>query len=183
MFCSSSSAVAEVFVDTARQLGRVIGERGHTLVYGGASVGMMGTLAAAARAAGARVVGVLPQAFASIAGQSLDELVMTRDLRERKAAMEARADAFVALPGGFGTLDELLEILTLRQLGAHTKPVAIVDTQGLFRPLLEQFERLYEHRFAKPEYRELCHVASEPGAAVDYIERAPPVYLPGKWFG
>lgn len=183
VYCSSSSAVDDVFQRAAADLGGVLGRRGHTLVYGGASVGLMGIVAASARSAGARVVGILPQAFTALASRALDEVVVTRDLRERKAEMERRSEAFIALPGGFGTLDELVEILTFRQLGIHHRPVAVVNTAGFFDPLLALFERFYELRFAKREYRGMCYAAPDPVTAVEHVEREPERPLPAKWFG
>jgi len=183
VYCSSSSAVDGVYVDETRRLGRLMGLRGHELVYGGGGVGLMGELADAARAAGARVTGVMPEAFVpkGVTYPALDELVVTRGMRERKAEMEARAEAFIALPGGFGTLDELLEILTLKQLGFHTKAVALVDVAGFFTPLREQLERLCAQRFAKDAYRALYHFAPEAAAALDYVEGYRSGGLPEKW--
>jgi len=183
VFCSSSSAVDGVYVETARELGRLLGDRNHELVFGGGGVGLMGELAEAAHRSGARVTGVMPEAFVpkGLAYPGLDELVVTRDMRERKGVMEARADAFIALPGGFGTLDELLEILTLRQLGFHSKAVAMVDTAGFFAPLREQFERFYSERFAKAAYRALLGVSPDAAGALDYVQGYVPPPLPEKW--
>lgn len=188
VFCSSSDAVEDGYQRLAAELGARLAERGHTLVFVGAEVGMMATAARAARKAGGRVVGVIPQMFEKkgIAFGEADELIVTGDLRERKTVMEERSDAFIALPGGFGTLEELLEMLTMRQLGRHSKPIVLLSADGFFGPLLEMFERLYERRFAKPQYREMYRLESEPAAALDYIETheandAAP--MPEKWTG
>ena len=183
VYCSSSDSVGEHFFSAARELGRQIGLRGHSLVYGGGGVGLMGALAEAASAAGARVTGVLPEALVSkgITGARIDQLVITRDMRDRKAAMQERSDAFIALPGGFGTLEELLEMLTLRQLGYHEKPVALVNVDGFFDPLLAQFERMYELSFAKPAYRALFCVTVGAVEALAYVETYVPEPLPAKW--
>jgi len=124
--------------EAARHFGQRLGERGLNLVYGGAQVGLMGVLADAALAAGARVTGVLPRALSSVevAHPGLSELLTTEGLHARKAEMSARAQAFVALPGGFGTLDELFEALTWQQLGLHSRPVGLLDVDGYFQPLL-----------------------------------------------
>jgi uncharacterized protein (TIGR00730 family) len=111
-----------------------------------------------------------------------DRLVVTEDLRERKARMEALADAFIALPGGFGTLEEMLEIITLKQLGVVAKPAAFVNTLGFYLPLVAVFERLYEQRFAKPAFRDIYKVADTPRDALDYVTAWKPGAVPGKWF-
>ena len=184
VFCSSSDAVEAAFFDTAAELGAMLAWRGHTLVYGGTDVGLMGALARSAHQNGGKVVGIIPSAIQDkgIAYQSADELIVTRDLRERKALMEARADAFVALPGGFGTLEETLEILTLKQLGLHSKALVLLNSGGFYEPLLGLFEHLYEQRLAKPVYRQLYHVAPDAAGALDYIEAYAPQALPSKWF-
>ena len=125
------------------------------LVWGGATVGLMGEVARAARAAGGRTIGVIPESLRAveIADHAADELVVTADMLTRKRELAARADAFVALPGGFGTLEELLEQLTGRLLGFHDKPIVLVDVGGFWQPLLELFEHLYRERFARPESR------------------------------
>lgn len=184
VYSSSSDAVAAEYVRAAAELGRLIGERGMELVYGGANVGLMGTLARAAKEAGGRVTGVIPRAIAArgLAFGDADELVLTDTLRERKAVMEERAGAFIALPGGFGTLEETLEAITLKQLGIHDKPVAFVNTAGFYDGLLGLFERFYALDFAKAESRSLYHVAPGPGEAMAYIETYSPVAFPEKWF-
>ena len=184
VYSSSSDAVAAEYVRAAVELGRLIGERGMELVYGGANVGLMGTLARAAKNAGGRVTGVIPRAIAArgLAFGDADELVLTDTLRERKAVMEERAGTFIALPGGFGTLEETLEAITLKQLGIHDKPVVFVNTAGFYDGLLGLFERFYELDFAKAESRSLYHVAPGPEEAMAYIETYSPVVFPEKWF-
>jgi hypothetical protein len=184
VFCSSSDAVAPIFFDTTMELGSLLARQGYSLVYGGGRLGLMGALARAVHQNGGRVIGVIPEFLRSkgIAYEAADELVVTRDLRERKAAMEARADGFVALPGGFGTLEEALEIITLKQLGLHTKPVVLVNTQGFYTPLLQLFEHIYQERFAKPDYRQLYQFAADASAVFSYIAAYQPVPLVSKWF-
>ena len=135
VFCASSSAVAEVYVDVARRLGRRLAERGDRLVYGGGNIGLMGTLATACHERGGYIVGVIPESLKDkeLAYEAADELIVTQDMRGRKTIMEKNADAFIALPGGFGTLEELLEIITLRQLHYHDKPVVILNTASPIR--------------------------------------------------
>ena len=144
VFCSSSDGVAPAYHALAEELGRAIGARGWNLLYGGTPVGCMGTLAGAVRDAGGGVVGVPLRQFVDLGIHDLDadELVATETLGLRKDAMLARSDAFVALPGGFGTLDEVVEVISQRQLGMHDKPMVLVDHGGFFQPLLAFFELL-----------------------------------------
>lgn len=167
VYCASSNHIDERYFALARALGEAIGRRAWTLVYGGGSVGLMGALAKAVQAAGGTVVGVIPQALLDreVGYLEADELIVTVTMRERKRLMDERAEAFVALPGGFGTLEELLEIMTLRQLGYHDKPIVIVNAGGYFDPLLAQFERIFAERFTHDRYRDLYTV-------VDTVEEA-----------
>jgi hypothetical protein len=184
VFSSSSNAVAPAFFEVASELGRLIARRGHMLIYGGGNVGLMGTLAKSVHINGGRVVGVIPESMRDrgIVYEAVDELVVTKDLHERKAIMEARADVFVGLPGGFGTLEEMLEILTLKQLKFHNKPVIFINTNGFYNPLIDLFEHMYQESFAKSDYRQLYFVAPDAIDAFSYIETYRPVPLPDKWF-
>ena len=184
VYCSSSDAVAPVFFEAADTLGRLIAQRGDTLIYGGAAIGLMGALARAVKAGGGRVIGVMPQRLAAepITFAEADEFVVTRDMRERKARMEALADAFLVLPGGFGTLEELTEILTLRQLREHTKPVVLLNIEGFYEPLIALFEHYYREGFAKP-WRDLYAVSENVEDAITYLDAYEPVLPPRKWIG
>ena len=188
VYCSSSASVAPVHVEAARAFGTGLAERGHALVWGGAKVGLMGEVSAAARAGGAPTFGVIPESMLAreIADHEADELVVTVDMAARKAEMARRADAFVALPGGFGTLEELFEQLTLRLLRFHDKPVVIVDVAGFWSPLVALFEHLYDERFARPESRAAYVVADGAQAGLAALDElldgaAGPADLPGKW--
>ena len=185
VFSSSSDSVDPAFFSLAEELGREIAARGHVLVYGGTNVGLMGALARAARQGGGKVVGVIPKFIADrgLAFEAADELIVTNDMRQRKATMEARADAFVALPGGFGTLEEMLEIITLKQLHQHTKPVVFLNSGGYYDPLISLFEHMYEHHFAKPASRVMYEFAADVKTALDYLDHYQPVALPAKWTG
>ncbi len=151
VFCSSSERIDPSYVDLADRVGAELGRRGHDLVSGGGRVSMMGAVAEAVRRAGRHTLGVIPQALVGleVADDRADELVVTRDMRERKGRMDAAADAFLALPGGFGTLEELLEVWVSRSLGMHRKPVVILDPTGLFAPLEELARSLREGGFAR----------------------------------
>ena len=184
VFCSSSDAVSPPFFDAARELGLGIGERGHGLVYGGANVGLMRAVADAAQEGGAHVTGVIPEHIhnAGLAHHTVDELIVTGDLRDRKRTMEQHADAFIAMPGGFGTLEELLEIITLRQLRLHEKPVILLNVADFWQPLLDLFEKLYQANFTKSAYRAAYSVAGTPAEALALAETDPADALPSKWY-
>ncbi len=184
VYTSSSDAVDERYRAAARAFGYRLGERGDALVYGGTDVGLMGVLAKATREAGGHVTGALPQLMAErgLADHECDELLITDGMGDRKRAMYERADAFVALPGGFGTIEEVLEVLTLRQLGYHRKPVVLLDVAGFWQPLLQVFEHLFELGFAKREYTGLWHVAADLDDLFDHVDAFEPDDLPTKWF-
>lgn len=144
VYCSSSDAVGERLRAVAADVGRGLAARGWTMVYGGGSVGLMGVTARAALAGGAHVVGVIPDRLADreVALLDVPELIRTATMRERKQIMDDRSDAFCVLPGGIGTLEELTEILSLRQLGYHDRPVVVLDADGFWQPLRDQFARM-----------------------------------------
>ena len=174
VYCSSSNLVEKHFFEVAEEMGRLLATQGHTLVYGGGNVGLMGVLARSVHAHNGRVVGVIPEALKQregVAYKVADQLITTATMQKRKAIMFTRADAFLVLPGGFGTLEEFLEVLTLRQLGYHNKPIALVNTSGFYDPLLALFEHFYEARFAHEHNRTLYHVAPDPAAAMDHLDQ------------
>ena len=173
VFCSSSNTVDPVYFDAAEEVGRQLGAEGFGLIYGGTRIGLMGAVARAARESGSRVTGIVPEHIRLHVADCEDPeaLIGTPDRRQRKAMMEERADAFLTLPGGFGTLEEVLEVLTLKQLGLHTKPIVFLNTQGFFQPLQLLFEELYRQRFARREYESLYAFADSPAEAVTLIRK------------
>lgn len=175
VFCSSSSRIDPSYVDLAAAVGTELARRGHSLVSGGGSVSCMGAVARAARAGGARTVGVIPQVLheLEVADHDAHELLVTEDMRSRKGVMDARADAFLALPGGLGTLEELLEIWVSRTLAMHAKPVVVLDPDGLYAPLRGQVDLLVERGFVRPGARDTVVWADGVGAAFDAIEAVP----------
>jgi hypothetical protein len=183
VYCAAANDLAPVYVEVARETGRMIAERGHTLIYGGANRGLMGETARATHAAGGKVIGVIPRALVDLeqAYEDADELVISDGLRDRKAILEARADGFVVLPGGLGTFDELFEVLTLRQLKYHNKPIVIVNTRSYFQPLVQMTERMCEEGFVRPTYKLLFDVVAEPLAAMEIIENYKPVEIPSRF--
>jgi cytokinin riboside 5'-monophosphate phosphoribohydrolase len=175
VFCSSAGGLPEDYRSAAHDLGRELARRGHRLVYGGGNVGLMGELARSVHANGGTVVGVIPQGLVDreLAYDQADELLVTETLRERKAEMDARADAFVALPGGFGTLEELLEVLTLRQLRLHDRPIVLVSVAGYWDPFLAMVEDMVAQGFAPMGEGVLFQVAKTAAEAVELAEAGP----------
>lgn len=182
VFCGSSSGVDPVHERVAEALGTALGERGIDLVYGGASVGLMGVVADAALAAGGRVVGVIPEGLFTreIAHRGVTELHEVATMHERKALMYDRSDAFVALPGGFGTLDELFEAVTWSQLGIHAKPAALLDVGGFWGPLVAQLDAMVDAGFLRPQNRDLLGVSDTVDGVLDHLAAAAPVHVE-KW--
>jgi len=173
VYCSSSDHIGASYFEMAEALGRLMAERGHTLIYGGGNIGLMGALARALHTHGGTVVGVIPAALRAIEGVAYavaDELIITETMQERKRIMFTRADAFMVLPGGFGTLEEFMEVLTLKKLQFHSKPIALVNTGGFFDPLEALFEHFYSEQFAQPRTRGLYHLALDPADALAYTE-------------
>lgn len=183
VYSSSSCAVDRIYFDAAEELGKEIATRGDVFLFGGGLVGLMGASAKAVHQYGGCVIGVIPQALnqKGIVYEMCDELIETPGMRERKAVMDSRSDAFIALPGGYGTLEELLEIITLKQLRYHNKPVVILNINGFFQSLLEQFECIVQSNFAKEESLMLYKVASTVGEALDYIDSYQPHVYGDKW--
>lgn len=163
VYCASSQAVAPAYRAVAADLGRAIAAEGWDLVYGGGNIGLMGEVARAALTGGAHVTGVIPHRLADseIALEAVAELHRTETMRERKALMDERSDAFIVLPGGIGTLEELVEILTLKQLGYHSRAVIVLDAEGFWDPLIEQLRRMVDQRFAHPDLLDLWTVTAD----------------------
>lgn len=157
VFCGSNTGKDAIHAEQARELARTLARAHIGIVYGGGNVGLMGVLADEALAHGGEVVGVIPHGLAvrEVAHQGLTELRVVRSMHERKATMAELSDGFVALPGGFGTFEELFEIVTWAQLGMHAKPVAVLDTGGYYAPLFELLDRATHEGFVRAENRRL----------------------------
>jgi uncharacterized protein (TIGR00730 family) len=177
VFCGSSDGTSPEYLREAANLGHALAATGWGLVYGGAGIGLMGTLANTALDGGAEVIGVIPEALAAreIAHNDLSELHIVGSMHERKALMASLADAFIALPGGYGTLDEFLEILTWAQLGIHQKPCVLVNTAGYFDGLLSFLDHAVAEGFLRCHNRGLLLVARDVRHALALIEEAKPV--------
>jgi uncharacterized protein (TIGR00730 family) len=171
VYCGSSPGASPAYAAAARAFGAALAQRRLTLVFGGGHVGLMGTLADAVLAAGGRAIGVIPQFLVDreLAHRGLTALHVTESLHERKAVMADLADAFVALPGGAGTLDELFEIWTWALLGRHTKPCGLLDAEHYYRGLLEFLDHATAEGFVSPAHRALLRVAASPDELLDRL--------------
>jgi hypothetical protein len=176
VFCGSSSGASPVFAGAARDLGATLAKRGLGLVYGGGNIGLMGILADAVLAHGGEVIGVIPRAMVDreLAHRGVTELRIVRSMHERKALMAELADAFIALPGGYGTLEEFCEIITWSQLGLHRKPCGLLNVHGFYDPLLAQIERAVRDRFIRAEHRALIRVQEKPEPLLQRLLQAQP---------
>jgi uncharacterized protein (TIGR00730 family) len=184
VFSGSSPGARPEYAAAARELGRELALRGLRVVYGGARVGLMGEMADAALAAGAHVTGVIPRSLLDkeIAHHGLSQLRVTASMHERKAMMADLSDGFVALPGGYGTLDELAEVVTWTQLGLQSKPCGLLDVEGYFAGLIEFIDHAVAERFIRQEHSELVQRSAAPDLLLDAMERwAAP--MTEKWLG
>jgi uncharacterized protein (TIGR00730 family) len=183
VYCASSDRIDAGHVDLGYAVGTEIARRGHDLVWGGAKVSMMGSVARGVRDGGRHTLGVIPEVMLpmEVADDAADELVVTVDMRERKGRMDVSADGFLALPGGLGTLEELLEIWVAATIGLHTKPVVVLDPTGVLAPLHELVERLTAQGFVRPEAARAVTWERDVGDALDALEAGfggPPLSRP-----
>ena len=184
VYCASSDRLDSKYYAAAAELGRQMVLRGWGLVYGGGRTGIMGAVARAVKQSGGKVVGVIPEFMKTreLAYHDADELVTVITMRERKLLMETRADAFVALPGGWGTLEEILEILTLRQLDVVKKPCVFLNQDGFYDPLLKLFDHMLAEKFFKPSNMELFRVAATVPEVFAQIDASAGTKADSKWF-
>jgi cytokinin riboside 5'-monophosphate phosphoribohydrolase len=184
VFCSSSNGVSECYFEVAERLGILIARDNHTLIYGGANVGLMEKIACTVRNHHGKILGVIPQKIydKNLFSDHPDELLVTATMDERKAIMRDRSDAFIALPGGFGTLEEVIEVITLKQLDYHRKPIVFLNINSFFDDLFTQFEKSFSEHFAKENYRKLYYITDSPEDAISYISEYQYEDLGPKWF-
>ncbi len=169
VFCGSSSGIDPVHAEAAKRLGATLARRGIELVYGGGTIGLMGTVANAALEAGGRVIGVIPKALQlrELAHVKLSSLYVTGSMHERKAKMAELSQGYIALPGGLGTLEEFAEIVTWAQLGIHSRPCGLLDVKGYYQPLVAFLDHAVEEGFVSPLHRQLILVETDPDALLD----------------
>jgi len=184
VYCGSADHVHPDYLLAARRMGETLARRGLTLVYGGGRTGLMGALADGILESGGQVVGVIVESMntPALAHPGVTRMEVTPLIHQRKARMYELADAYVALPGGYGTLDELFETLTWAQIGVHAKPVGLLNVSGYFDPLLAMLDRAEKEGFLFPEHRQSLLCASEPGALLDAMnDHQPPVEAIKRW--
>ena len=173
VFASASNDLAEVYYKDAQKLGTLIAKSGWGLVYGGSRRGLMYACAGAAKQAGGKVYGIMPEKLANIGlanPEDCDEFYITKGMRERKAKLDEISDAVIAIAGGFGTLEEISEMITQKQLGYSNKPIVIVNTNGLYKPLVAFFEQVISEGFADKALRNVYYIAESPEDALNYIK-------------
>jgi len=174
VFCSAVDSIKEDYKKDAQELGKLISDKGHNLVYGGSQKGLMGVVALAVKntSNGSKVIGILPEIFHHLI-EIEDEAVKTKDLRDRKATMELRSDAFIALPGGYGTLDEIADVIVLKSLSVHSKPLVLLNTNGFFDKLIDYFKFLQSEGMAYNSNSDvdLFFVANSAEEAMEYLSR------------
>jgi uncharacterized protein (TIGR00730 family) len=183
VFCGSSAGTQPAYTDAARRLGEILAERGLGLVYGGGHIGLMGILADSVLGSGGSVIGVIPQALVEkeLAHDRLTELHIVTTMHQRKALMADLANGFVALPGVFGTADELFEILTWAQLGLHAKPIGLLNVAGYFDSLCAWLDHAVREGFLRSAHRQLLLEAEEPGKLLDLLKKYRPPGETPKW--
>lgn len=183
VFCGSRPGRLPVYHEAAVRFGTLLAQEGIELVFGGGAVGLMGALASAAMAAGGKVIGVIPKALdkREVAYRGITELRVVSSMHERKATMAELADAFVALPGGIGTLEELFEMWTWAQLGLHQKPCGLLDVRGFYGGLAQFINHVVDEGFLKPEHREMLFIERDPAALLIRIKAFEPLVANAKW--
>jgi hypothetical protein len=184
VFSSSSNAISDVYVNEAIDLAKLIGQSNFCLINGGSNVGTMDIITREAGKYGAKTIGIIPEKLRdfNLASIHAHEIIVSGDMMERKFKMREMSDAFIALAGGFGTLEEILEVITLKQLGYHQKAIVFINTNGFYDDLFRQFEKSYEEKFAKENYRKLYFIAENSAEAMSYLLNYKPEELVNKWF-
>ncbi len=184
VFSSSSNAIADIYINDAVELARLIGQSGYCLINGGSNVGTMDVITREANKNGAKTIGIIPEKLRdfNLASDHAHEIIVSGDMMERKYKMREMADAFIALAGGFGTLEEILEVITLKQLGYHHKAIVFINTNGFYDDLFRQFEKSFDQKFAKESYRRLYYIANDASDAMRYIDNYQPEETVNKWF-
>ncbi len=184
VFCSSSDVVDESYFILAKNLAEKIAKENFNIIYGGSNVGLMEVIAKTGKLNNAKVIGVIPQKIfdRGLGSDIIDELIITHDMHSRKAKLEEISDAFIALPGGFGTLEELAEVITLRQLEYHYSPIIILNINGFYDHLLKFFEVMFSQKFAKKEYSEVFFATDSVDKAMEYLKNYVPKKNVTKWF-
>ncbi len=177
VYCSASDGIDEIYYEDAQKIGELIGQNGYDLVYGGSDFGLMGTVSKSAKENGSHICGIMPKKIYEMInheGGSCDEFILTDNMRDRKEKMDINSDATIALAGGFGTLDEVIEIIDLKIIGYNTKPIVFLNTNNYYKKLFEFFEQIIKENFARQKSAELFYLAQTPQEAIEYLRN----YIP-----
>lgn len=171
VFCSSSSTLDEKYYEDSRELGELLGKNNFDMVYGGSSVGMMYEVARFAKNHGSKILGVMPEKLYNfgVSSEECDEFHLTKDMRSRKLKMDELSDSIIALAGGFGTLEEVSEMIVQKQLGYNNKPIVFLNTKGFYNNLFKFFDDIIQGSFAKSTAKDLYYIANTPQDAVEYL--------------
>ena len=183
VFCSSSNFLSEEYYKDAKELGMLLGKNNYDIVYGGSTLGMMWACASEVKNNGGKIYGIMPKRLVEMGCRTdnCDEFFLAEGMRDRKAKMDEISDAVIALAGGFGTLEELAEMIVQKQLGYNKKPIVIVNTNGFYNKLLEFFETIIEEKFANKFVKDIIYIASTPQEAIEYIKNyKEPAKIPSK---
>lgn len=173
VFASSSNYLDNIYYKDAQELGELIGKNGYNVVYGGSKLGMMYACAGAVKAEGGKIIGIMPERLANMGcanPDDCDEFILTSGMRERKAKLDELSDAVIAIAGGFGTLEELSELIVQKQLGYNNKPIVILNTDGFYNKLIDFFESIIRKNFANESSRKLYYIANTPKEAIEHIK-------------
>ena len=173
VFCSSSDSLSMIYYEEARKLGKLIGLNKYNLIHGGGRIGIMGEVARSVQKERGKVIGIIPVALKikGVISETDDKIIITKDMNTRKAMMRKKADVFIALPGGFGTLEEISEVITLKQLKYHSKPIIFLNTGYFFNNLFKFYEDIYNQNFADHNFSNLYYIAKNPQDIFDYINK------------
>lgn len=177
VFASSSNYLDNIYYKDAQELGELIGKNGYNVVYGGSKLGMMYACAGAVKAEGGKIIGIMPERLANMGcanPDDCDEFILTSGMRERKAKLDELSDAVIAIAGGFGTLEELSELIVQKQLGYNNKPIVILNTDGFYDKLIDFFESIIRKNFANESSRKLYYIANTPKEAIEHIKQYRP---------
>lgn len=183
VFCSSSDDLDQKYYKIAEEMGELIAKNSYNLIHGAGTIGLMGAIMKSAAKHGSKVTGVVPERLnrKNIVSDEFQNLIITHDMKDRKEYMRSNATAFITLPGGFGTLEEILEVITLKQLKYHNKPIVIVNSFGYFDRLIDQFSYMFETGFALKSYKLLYFVANTPNDAIEYLKNYVPENIYDKY--
>nr|WP_285852344.1 TIGR00730 family Rossman fold protein [Robertmurraya korlensis] len=179
VYCGSSKGSSSMYIEEAKKLGKELARRNITLIYGGSSIGLMGAVADSVLAMGGKAIGVMPRFLDNreISHKSLSELLVVETMHERKAKMVELADAFIALPGGAGTMEEFFEVYTWAQVGLHKKPIGLLNTNRYYDPLIALLNHMNKEQFLQDQYRSMALIDEEPAGLLDKFKNyeSPPV--------